>query len=87
MFMQARVHPVEAGPLVLGQAAQSHFGGFVGIGSLRVIYDDLHIGLGVCRGRGVCIINRLRVGNVRIHLCFDLRQGLAYAGLSFCFRG
>ncbi len=76
-----RARPVEAGPLVRGQVVQSHCKGFVGNG------DDLNLGLGVCRGRGVCIINRLRLGGFRIHLCFDFRQGLAYYIMPACFRG
>ena len=87
LFIRACARPVEAGPLVLGQVAQSHFGGVAGIGSLRVLYDGLNIGLGVCRGRGVCIINRIRGGDIHIHLCIDFRRGLAYAGMFCFFRG
>ena len=45
------------------------------------LIDDLNLGLGVCGGRSFFTIDRLSIGNVRIHLCFDFRQGLAYAGL------
>ena len=78
LFIAACACPVEAGPLVLGKVAQSHCEGFAGN------RDDLNLGLGVCRGRGVCTINRLRLRGFCIHLCFDFRQGLAYyAGMFF----
>ena len=29
------------------------------------------------------MMNRLRIGDIRVQLCFDFRQRLAYAGLFF----
>ncbi len=79
-----RAHPVEAGHLVLGEVAQSHCGSVVVVGVLRILDDDLDLGLGVRRGRSFFIfVRRLRLGKARVHQCFAFRQGLAYAGLFF----
>ena len=48
---------------------------------MALFYDVLNLCEGLCRGRGICILDRLRVGNIHIHHCFDFRQGLAYACL------